>query len=889
MAPDWHNQDDTDDYAEYLRASGRNFVTDGIWARSGTPTVDQGWKLHLSSTPLDGGALLLVTLPVLKSANVAFKVARSSKVLELLNAGRFNSTQVGKFITIYPEDGQSARRLALEILHVIRGFDGPRIPTDLHLGGSLYSRYGAFRSQPMRDVLGSWHNGVFDSNGCLIPDTYSVPYAAPENIENPFDGIVTLDLVADAAHHRLAGRYLLLEPLQARAKGSIFLALDLFDQAEVAPCVVKQARRLTMSDRSGRDACWRLRREYALHRILAGTEVAPRALDFFEESGDAYLVLEHIEGRQFELAVNEQLGNRPWADVSCAQRQLMLRWALGLISATAELHRHGWVHRDISVNNVLVRSDDSIVLIDLEMAASIGMPQHLVGSGTTGFARPAALSGRMPEAFDDTFSVAAVLVFLISGMDPRRLRQLDASTFSPAIRHLAGEAAELNELITAITDILLAPQRSIYTLDALAGIVSRAGGRLEQIASGIHGDPRAVSAATPIDLESLISFGIAGLLDPRAPYWDELGLWRSPPTGLDTEQVIPSDLCAHRSAYRGVAGVVYLLARCSSQGFQPAELLLRLRNGIQFLAGSDSSPDHNMPGLYFGEAGVIVALREAGCPAERDTDRLHGLLRQTAANNIDVTHGVAGIGIAALISGDYDLAVDCARSVIQRQLPDGGWTTDFGSAASSPMRLTGFAHGAAGLVYFLATLSFIRKDAQIIASWQRGMEWLDRMRRTRSDGRMEWPHSEHDPAVWQWWCHGAPGISLAYLRAYEVTRESRYLAAAESALRDLPTRMRHGNFGFCHGLAGLGEIYIEWHRVTGDPTWQARARDIAATFSANCWGRDHGRIQWLSEHPELPLADLAVGSAGILHFLLRLHDEAQTLSFPLLLDLPSLS
>jgi lantibiotic modifying enzyme len=134
-----------------------------------------------------------------------------------------------------------------------------------------------------------------------------------------------------------------------------------------------------------------------------------------------------------------------------------------------------------------------------------------------------------------------------------------------------------------------------------------------------------------------------------------------------------------------------------------------------------------------------------------------------------------------------------------------------------------------------------------------------------------------------WWCHGAPGIALGWLC---VAQAQGTAAIAEDCLRKAlgasPAKLRSDSLGQCHGLAGIGEVYLEAHRVLRDECWRERAANIANVLVALF--RRRSRQPW-----QLPLVDpaadadgLMLGRAGILHFLLRHRDPAAIASAPLL-------
>ena len=82
-----------------------------------------------------------------------------------------------------------------------------------------------------------------------------------------------------------------------------------------------------------------------------------RIRDYFEENQTAYIVMEYLDGR----TLKEELKNRP--------RNLTMNEAVQLLKPVMEalekLHRHGIIHRDVSLDNIMLCKDGRVKLIDL--------------------------------------------------------------------------------------------------------------------------------------------------------------------------------------------------------------------------------------------------------------------------------------------------------------------------------------------------------------------------------------------------------------------------------------------------------------------------------------------------------------------------------------------
>ena len=254
----------------------------------------------------------------------------------------------------------------------------------------------------------------------------------------------------------------------------------------------------------------------------------------------------------------------------------------------------------------------------------------------------------------------------------------------------------------------------------------------------------------------------------------------------------------------------------------------------------------------------------------------------------DLTHGAAGQGIAAIccsqILGQPELlgAADrCADFLIASQDSEGSWTMPAGVEGMSGARLTGFAHGAAGIVYFLSEYAARSRSHEAADAARRGANWLlAQANISRMPGGLEWPTREGGEDVWRWWCHGAPGIALAWLKLFERYGNPDDRQIAIRSLLSCPSEVRYNNLSQCHGLSGLGEIYLEATKVLADEQWRLRAEYIADTLLGLARNSGHGKV-WLVEDGPAATGDLMVGCGGVIHFLLRLCTEDE-LSFPLL-------
>ena len=178
-------------YSDILAAFGLTTEAQGPWAIVGQTTRVQGWKIHLSSVPLEAAQLLSAVVPLLRDRGISFKIAKSEADLFKLNEGTLGSTQIGKFATIYPGDDEEARCLVEKLIPLTRGYHGPFIVTDLKLADVVYTRYGSFAPVITRDRLGQSRPSIYGTDGLLRPDAYEVPFIPPADVPNPFHALLS--------------------------------------------------------------------------------------------------------------------------------------------------------------------------------------------------------------------------------------------------------------------------------------------------------------------------------------------------------------------------------------------------------------------------------------------------------------------------------------------------------------------------------------------------------------------------------------------------------------------------------------------------------------------------------------------------------------------------
>jgi serine/threonine protein kinase len=862
-----------DEFATRLRALGVTPQRDDVWLMVGKPTRVAGWKLHVSSTVAGVELLFERVLPCLARHGAHFKIAAERDTIVQLGAGNFGETQIGKVITVYPRNDTEAVALARELIAQTRGIVGPRVPTDLHLGEGVYARYGSVRPRIMYDRFGEPTELVLDGGGNWVPDLRPVPFSCPQGIAIPFPTAAPAQAPA-RPHERglLGGRYFVTDVLRPGIAGSVLRAIDLRDVRRPVACVLKQGRPHCSADELGRDRSARLRHEAAVLARLRGITGIASAGEYFEDEQTGYLPVAYVPGRTLAELVHQLVTGRSWLCVRAQARRRLLRYAAQLVQRLHAAHARRVIHRDVAPANVWIGDDDHVYLLDWECAHVVGSRTPAFRFGTPGFS-DRSRERRSPARRDDWQACGRVLVFMLTGLDP-------AAVVHGRPRELATRLAALTELRDARLIELLAhtladePSGELDAAMLFDGIASTAHGRTAR-----RHRPTAPLFTTAAH-ESVLVEGLEMMTAQLRARLDRLRVRRT------TQEATEID------AHSGIAGMLYVLAAAHSARVVHLDTTLSERAVRALTARTPVTPD--LPGLVHGRAGralAVAAAVQAGCVSADEALRTH--LAGALAGRLDwpdFTHGAAGQGFAALACarrlGVPQLAggaAACAAYLVRTQNPEGAWTLPEGAAGASGERYTGFAHGAAGMMGFLGRYAALAGDAAADVAWRRAEAWLVSRARRGRGGTRQWPQSDSRPAPANSWCQGAPGIALGWLCVAQAQGTG---AIAEEHLRAAlsasPPNLRSDSLGQCHGLAGLGEVYLEADRVLKEECWRERAADIANVLVALSRRRSHQPWNSLPDEPAADADGLMLGTAGILHFLLRHHHPAAVTSAPLL-------
>ncbi len=140
-----------------------------------------------------------------------------------------------------------------------------------------------------------------------------------------------------------------------------------------------------------------------------------RVSDFFEEGGNAYLVMDFVEGQSLADLIRKQ---------AALPEGQVLAWADQLLNALAYCHSQGVIHRDIKPQNIIIRPDGQPVLVDFGLV-KLWDPNDprtrtvVRAMGTPEYAPPEqyGISGHT-DPRSDLYSLGATLYHALTGRVP---------------------------------------------------------------------------------------------------------------------------------------------------------------------------------------------------------------------------------------------------------------------------------------------------------------------------------------------------------------------------------------------------------------------------------------------------------------------------------------
>jgi serine/threonine protein kinase len=200
----------------------------------------------------------------------------------------------------------------------------------------------------------------------------------------------------------VAGKYRLDRKMGQGGFGLVYCGLDVNLKREVA---VKMLHGYGPDEKFRR----RFERESEMTASLMHPNIAT-VFDFGEHEGKPYLVLEFVNGptlRQMAESRKLSLGE-------------ILKISLQVCSAMAFAHSQGIVHRDLSMNNIMINESNDVKIVDFGLARLLDQDSNTSSriDGTPYYLAPELFTGAVVDHRVDVFAFGVCLYRLLNGRFP---------------------------------------------------------------------------------------------------------------------------------------------------------------------------------------------------------------------------------------------------------------------------------------------------------------------------------------------------------------------------------------------------------------------------------------------------------------------------------------
>ncbi|SFW79797.1 serine/threonine protein kinase [Chitinophaga sancti] len=410
------------DFASDLSLYSIPYQECGHWLEVGDCELRNNFTLYISVLSQQAQSLLHQVIPVLKTYGVSFRLLKNDKLVDQSNGLSLGIKEAGKVIVIYPAHAKQAIKLARELEAVTDSFLGITPYDSLRIGKVLYTEL---------DTGISYH----------IPAKYR-----------------------NSRRKGIIGKYYVpIKLLRFNPKGDIYLGVNI-KQFSFTHCIIKQAKAASYIDRYGRESAHKLFWQKTVLEQIQHELPVPQVIDFCNKGEDHFLVTGYINGQSLPDRLKGINKDRIWRELELADKVKILGYFLQIAEIIKRLHELGYLHRDIQVNNFIIR-EDKVYLLDFELAYYMpaGTPDPPFGYGTIMFMSPQQRRCEQPAPEDDIYSMGVVLAYMI-------LNPVDQESFSGNIYNAlvnAGLEIALLEVITNCLDPAPANRPSLSSIITL--------------------------------------------------------------------------------------------------------------------------------------------------------------------------------------------------------------------------------------------------------------------------------------------------------------------------------------------------------------------------------------------------------------------------------------
>ena len=231
----------------------------------------------------------------------------------------------------------------------------------------------------------------------------------------------------------IANRYEVVSHIGQGGMADVFLAVDTILNRQVA---IKILRADLSTDAI---SILRFEREAQAAAALAHPNIV-EIYDVGDYKGHHYIVMEFVSGKTLKQVIRSRgpLVNEEAIDI---MKQLC--------SAVAEAHARGIIHRDIKPQNVIVKSDGSVKILDFGIATAKGSMQLTQANNVMGsvhYLAPELAKGESASPQSDIYALGIVLYEMLSGDVPFKADQ----AVQIALKHMREPMPDIRQMNSSV-------------------------------------------------------------------------------------------------------------------------------------------------------------------------------------------------------------------------------------------------------------------------------------------------------------------------------------------------------------------------------------------------------------------------------------------------------
>ena len=227
----------------------------------------------------------------------------------------------------------------------------------------------------------------------------------------------------------IAKRYMVVKHIGQGGMADVYVAVDTLLNREVA---VKVLRGELSNDPV---ALLRFQREANASTALSHPNIVD-IYDVGEENGYHYIVMEYVRGKDLKQLIAQR-------GALCKEEAVAIMKQL--VSAVAEAHRCNIIHRDIKPQNVLIKDDGTLKVVDFGIALAqdaLQLTQSDSVMGSVHYLAPEVARGEAATRQSDIYSLGIVFYELLSGEVPFHGEQ----AVQIAMKHIREEIPSIRKL-----------------------------------------------------------------------------------------------------------------------------------------------------------------------------------------------------------------------------------------------------------------------------------------------------------------------------------------------------------------------------------------------------------------------------------------------------------